>query len=146
MPTTVIYDSKPPGADTKIANAWEGIKGAPKWVYVVIVIGAVALWYGYTKIKPAGGSAEGKEGKEGELATGDTLYSPISNREGEADPQIAYWHVEAAPAGWASTLNGIATQFYGNTNRVGDIQKANPTIKQQPYQRLPTGLKVRVPR
>lgn len=135
-----------PNTNTNIiANAWEGIKGAPKWVYVVIIGGAILMYYGFTKVKPSGKSIEGKEGKEGFPAT-DGSYSPISNREGEQTQDIAYWYVDVAPAGWASTLNGIATQFYGNTNRVGEIQEANPTITQKPYEKLPTGKKVKVPR
>lgn len=143
MTPPAVSPPNPNPPDTNaVSAAWDGIKGAPRWVYAVIIVGGIAIYYGFTKVKPAGKTIEGKEG----LPAIDGSYSPISNREGEQTQDIAYWYVEAAPAGWASTLNGIATQFYGNTNRVGDIQKHNPNIQQKPYDKLPTGLKVKVPR
>lgn len=129
-----------------IGGAWEGIKGAPKWVYAAIVIGGIVIWYGFTKIKATTTSA-GKEGIPAVDSTtpigsiaGDTITTPLS------DDAQAYWFVQVAPAGWASTLNGISQQFYGTTGRVNEIQKANPDIIQKPYEKLATGLKVKVPR
>jgi hypothetical protein len=144
MSPEAVTPNPNPNNTNMLSGAWEGIKGAPRWVYVAIIIGGIALYYSFSRFKPTGTSKEGKEGIE--ATDSNDVFSPISNREGEAIEELAYWYVEVAPAGWASTLNGIATQFYGNTNRVGEIQEANPNITQRPYDKLPTGLKVKVPR
>lgn len=146
-PTPAPAPTPNPNANPSfIGGAWEGIKGAPKWVYVAIVGGGIAIWYGFTKIKPSK-SSNAKEGIPAVDSTtpigsiaGDNITTPLS------DDAQAYWFVQVAPAGWASTLNGIALQFYGTTGRVNEIQKANPDITQKPYEKLATGLKVKVPR
>lgn len=145
MTSPVVTPTPNPNPDTNIVSgAWEGIKGAPRWVYVAIIGGGIAIWYGFHKVKPAGTSVakEGQAALDGTVTT-DGSTTPVSDQSGD---QTAYWYVDVAPAGWASTLNGIALQFHGNTNRINEIQQANPAITQKPYEKLPTGLKVKVPR
>lgn len=59
---------------------------------------------------------------------------------------VSYWYVQAAPAGWSSTFNGIALQFYGNTSRATLLQEINPNLSTTTYGKIPAGSRVKVPR
>jgi hypothetical protein len=65
---------------------------------------------------------------------------PTGNLPGE------YWYVPVAPAGWASTFNGISLQFYGNTSRAELLKQQNPNLQSTTYGKLPVGATVKVPR
>ncbi|MGE3429259.1 MAG: hypothetical protein AB7I44_21130 [Hyphomicrobiaceae bacterium] len=58
----------------------------------------------------------------------------------------SYWYVQAAPAGWSSTFNGIAQQFYGDTSRAVMLQEINPGLSTTTYGKIPMGSRVKVPR
>lgn len=78
---------------------------------------------------------------------GDTTLPDISSYPIDTGGDIAsYWYVQAGPAGWSSTFNGIALQFYGNTSRATMLQEINPNLSTTTYGKLPVGSRVKVPR
>lgn len=63
-----------------------------------------------------------------------------------ADSQQSFWYVPVAPAGWSSSFNGIAQQFYGSTAKADVLMQTNPNLSTTAYGKLPVGAMVKVPR
>jgi hypothetical protein len=78
--------------------------------------------------------------------TGTEDTQPQSNGLPSSALPGEYWYIPVAPAGWASTFNGISLQFYGTTSRAEFLRQDNPGLQTTTYGKLPVGKTVKVSR